>query len=361
MLTKKGLLAWVLTVCALFNATQGEAWIKEEGRDLYHPVPTPLYDLETGLPAFDVTLGYSTGRRVGINHAYSFAGITWYPDLHFGNYHTFVEATGYRLSTGKWAASGGIGVRRWNPSLFSVIGINLFYDFRTGQFGNYNQIGLGLEWLTPWADVRVNGYLPVGPNCRCRLQSLTFYPKGGFWAMSNKSACAFSGVDAEVGGSFWNCGAWSVYGALGTYYWRRPNISHQAYGVQARLDFRYRNWVQFEVFNSYDNLFHYRVQGTISITIPFESLFCIPSICCFAAAPWWNPPVQRQPMIVLDKTCCWKTNYNDKGLTPHRDTSRHHRDKDISRRRCEDNVSRHHRGHDFSDNSDFSTGCNGCN
>lgn len=308
MLTKKSSLAWILASLMMLTSMRGDAWIKEEGRFLHHPEPLVYYDLSTELPQWLFNIGYSTGKRVGINEDYASMGLLWYPDFYFGNYRTLVDVSAYRLNTGKWAASAGVGIRRWNPTFDSVLGGNFFYDFRAGDLGNYNQVGLGFEWLTCSFDVRINGYLPIGHTCRCKLCQITFFPDGGFWSMCNQSRCAFSGIDAEVGGPFFSCGPWSVYGALGTYFWRRPHFGN-AYGVQARLEVRWNDWIELEVYNSYDSLFHNRTQGTFTLNIPFESLCCLCFSECNVVCPWWNRPIQRQPMIVLDKSCCWKTNY----------------------------------------------------
>ena len=42
-----------------------------------------------------------------------------------------------------------------------IFGANVFYDFTHAVSNNdYNQVGAGIEWMSPFLDLRVNGYLP---------------------------------------------------------------------------------------------------------------------------------------------------------------------------------------------------------
>ncbi|MFC1668226.1 inverse autotransporter beta domain-containing protein [Chlamydiota bacterium] len=55
----------------------------------------------------------------------------------------------------------GIGYRRLIDNRF-IIGGNVFYDTRETTHGNrFDQVGIGLEFLTEWVDLRMNGYFPL--------------------------------------------------------------------------------------------------------------------------------------------------------------------------------------------------------
>lgn len=76
-----------------------------------------------------------------------------------------------RLTSGEEASNGslGIGFRHLNGQLDFlgrgfpwIIGTNIFYDFTnspTHSF-DYQQFGAGLEWMSPYIDLRINAYFP---------------------------------------------------------------------------------------------------------------------------------------------------------------------------------------------------------
>lgn len=55
----------------------------------------------------------------------------------------------------------GLGARHLFPDKNVILGGNVFYDRRNTALDNtFNQLGIGVEFLSPWVDARLNGYLP---------------------------------------------------------------------------------------------------------------------------------------------------------------------------------------------------------
>ncbi len=68
---------------------------------------------------------------------------------------------------GTWADEGeqefnaGLVYRHDIGYYDALVGANIFYDSRwTREDSRFDQLGLGLEWLSPWVDARANLYLP---------------------------------------------------------------------------------------------------------------------------------------------------------------------------------------------------------
>ncbi len=54
----------------------------------------------------------------------------------------------------------GIGYRQLLPNQNIILGANAYYDYRDLDYGNYDQWGVGIEFLSSWIDARANYYNP---------------------------------------------------------------------------------------------------------------------------------------------------------------------------------------------------------
>ena len=77
------------------------------------------------------------------------------------------DVTLFASARGTWAdnsqslGSVGLGMRYLIPDREIIVGANVFYDSIDSQYGNhFDQLGIGLEFLSRWFDARVNWYLP---------------------------------------------------------------------------------------------------------------------------------------------------------------------------------------------------------
>lgn len=175
----------------------------------------------------------------------------------------FLDARGHVFDDGKWAANAGIGLRSIRAG--RVYGINTYYDYRNTRRLHYNQIGLGLETLGEFFDFRINGYLPVGRKLSSPYAVRFGEFSGNYLLLSQKYQFAMKGADAEFGFHFEKSGAVDLYAAAGPYYYV-GEIGPGTWGAKARIRGTYKNILGLELSNSYDNTFHNRFQGQISLS-----------------------------------------------------------------------------------------------
>ena len=69
-----------------------------------------------------------------------------------------------RTNTGNYAGSAGGVVRRDLPDANSIVGFNLFFDVDHTYGAQFQQVGLGFEWLSNRLDNRTNVYIPFGTD-----------------------------------------------------------------------------------------------------------------------------------------------------------------------------------------------------
>ncbi len=140
-------------------------------------------------------------------------------------------------------------------------------------------------------------YLPVGhKNCESDHELCTF--PGNLWIYGYKTRRVLSGIDAE----FEKC-CRCLYGAIGGYYYQGREHSNIG-GAKIRVGMRFNNYINFELRDTYDNLFHNRFQGVIALNIPFG---CGENDCFTSKLV---QPVMRSEIIKQDKKHRhWETNY----------------------------------------------------
>jgi Inverse autotransporter, beta-domain len=280
-------------------------------------------------------LGYTGGRGIGYRRGYSTMGIFLAPSfLTIRRFQGFVDAKGYAFDDGKWGGSGGAGVRLILPSNNIVLGVNSYYDYRRFKRFDLNQVGVGLELLGPDWDVRVNGYIPVGQ--RNFREGTLFDFSYEYTAIRRRRVSAWYGVDAELGTWLkrkYPCEWFGLYVAAGPYYYTREQGRHrrlededhrhrhrEAFGGRARLLARFFNIVDVSVIATYDPVWHGRVQGQVTVAIPFDGSWltnqrndcecaCPPCLLYQIA----EQPVQRNGIIAADQHCNWSWDWSDKG------------------------------------------------
>jgi hypothetical protein len=77
------------------------------------------------------------------------------------NVTVFASARGTWDDNSQSLGSVGLGMRYLIPDREIILGANVFYDSIDSRYGNhFDQLGLGLEFLSRWFDARANWYLP---------------------------------------------------------------------------------------------------------------------------------------------------------------------------------------------------------
>lgn len=262
-------------------------------------------------PVYYSTIGieYAVGKAVGIDRNYGTLGL--FSAVCFcDRWQSFVDIKEHVIENGRWATSFGGGFRYLDPECCRYWGGNLFYDYRESSLKGFHQLGIGFESLGSNLDFRVNGYFPIGDTDHSG--SITVFDQyiGGYVVTSQPHTYAFTGFDAEVGSSIWQCNYFDLYLAAGPYYYFRDDYD-KALGGKCRLKFQSGDYLSFELKVSNDSVFNTNVQAVFRLEVPFDLLcFKFRSICC--DIPCWNrclDPVQRNDLIVLDNKRCWTKNY----------------------------------------------------
>lgn len=227
---------------------------------------------------------------IGYKRGYSTLGLFLTPGHLLDATLLFADLRGEVFDNAKYAGNAGLGFRYLFPTPW-ILGGNLFYDYRRTHH-NYQQIGLGLEFLASRFEARANGYLPIGEKKhRSHHRSVEF---------------AMKGLGAEIGAHLIRpTQDYTLYAGVGPYYYK-GKFDKQAFGGKARLLLMVPN-ISIELSDSYDSLFHNKFQGQVSLNFAFgpsleKKQRCSPVYC--DNFNWENRlifPVQRQEIIVLDK------------------------------------------------------------
>lgn len=248
------------------------------------------------------TLRHIESAGVGYDYGYTTLHTFFTQNPQEKSYVPFLDLRGHILDNGTWAANGGLGVRKIVKN--RIWGINGFYDYRGTNHLNYNQVSLGFETLGSFFDARINTYIPCGKKFTDGYNSKFGYFQNNFMHIAQKHEYAMTGLDAEAGFNIGTCSAWRYYTALGPYFFH-GSIGPNAWGGKVRLKASYKQYFSIELIESYDNVFHNRLQGQIYFSIPFGKKYKEKKSkknkpnklnCRF------YDPVQRNEIIVLNKS-----------------------------------------------------------
>lgn len=234
------------------------------------------------------------------------------------NFVPFIDLRAHVFNNGRWAGNAGIGTRYVLDPCKSMVGINAYYDYRKTKNFHYNQVGAGIEAYYDRFEFLANGYLPVGSK-RTRteheLQSIEFKRFSGNYILyskyyKNKYEGAMKGFDAEVGGHFaGDMKNYDLYFGIGPYYYDLSK-DRQAWGGRARIKLEISKWLFLEGIDTWDRIFHNRVQGSVTFNVPFGVKRCYGKKkmannqyqTCDNVMDWLAVlPVDRQEIIVVDK------------------------------------------------------------
>jgi Inverse autotransporter, beta-domain len=258
--------------------------------------------------------GYTYGEFIGMKKSYAELGLFIAPK-HTGKVQHFFDGRGYLIENGKGAASVGIGRRLWDVDSCRILGANIYYDFRHGNRGTFNRIGVGLECLGECVDFRVNGYFPFSKGTREGTLHIFNAFIGPFFETCQQKEFAFLGFDGEVGSSLWSDCFFDLYGAIGPYFFHHSQIAG-IYGGYARINLSMGEWFSLEARVSSDNFYKTRVQGSATVTVPLYQMYS----CCEANScrDLLTQPVQRNGLIFTESCCSRFFNWEDDDDHSHR-------------------------------------------
>lgn len=247
-------------------------------------------------------------QGIGFNKGYSTLELFLSPPKawNYSNY-LFLDFRAHVFNDGRPAFNGGFGWRYLFDPLRGAIGANAYYDYRKTKHLKINQFGLGLEYLSPHWEARVNGYFPFGSKAS-RLFDLKFshFAANQFF-VSRKYEFAMTGGDAEIGCHFFRRKFFDLYAGTGPYYFK-GRLGKPAIGGKARIAARIPPYFSLEAGDSYDQIFHNRFHLEAAISIPFgpkarphiEKAGCRSCSQQIALQRWLYDPPNRNEIIVLD-------------------------------------------------------------
>lgn len=196
------------------------------------------------------------GNGIGFDRGYSSLDLFLSGEVH-PYWRLFADMRGHLFDDDRWAANGGIGVRRQGATRNLIAGANLYYDFREAHHARFHQIGGGLELLGSLWGMRLNGYLPLER-------------KHCYYRDSQDKKCELSliGGNLEIDRIVWWSRNLDITAALGGYYLHGEMGKH-AGGGQFRVLIHATPYLTFRGQTSYDSLFHWRGSGEIALHVPF--------------------------------------------------------------------------------------------
>lgn len=221
----------------------------------------------------------------------------------FGSsYHDylFFDFNFHRVDQGRFAANYALGLRSFNCDYDKMIGAYVSYDTRRLLRHTLNQIGVGVELLSTCWDIRANGYIPIAKKSVFQDSTPFNYP-GGFSTLRKQYKTSAWGLDVEIGRYFFcNCNCFNLYLGVGPYFYG-SECCNSLVGGMGRAEVVLCENIFLRYYITYDRIFHSKSQGEIALYIPFSS-------CC----GWWHclfPPLYRNEIILVEKTCRFESNF----------------------------------------------------
>ncbi|MCP5492072.1 MAG: inverse autotransporter beta domain-containing protein [Chlamydiales bacterium] len=214
-----------------------------------------------------IELGAREWKGMGYETGYESARIFLAPSW-TKPFSPFLDARAHILNDGRFASNFGLGARCALNSNWAT-GINAYYDFRDAKHLQTNQLGLGTELLSPWFDVRFNGYMPLNSSFNKRAVRFDYFQNNNLFVKQSITA-ALPHVDGEVGLPIPGpARVIDLYFGIGSYYLFKNGTIGNAWGGKTRLEAKLWDGLLAGISFTYDEIYHGRVQGYLNLSVPF--------------------------------------------------------------------------------------------
>lgn len=219
-----------------------------------------------------VSASHTEGKGLGYSKGYSSLDLFLSQPFSSRTMVFFTDLRGHVFNDGKYAANAGMGFRVLTRSK-QVCGINATYDYLQTSRRIYNQVGGGLEVMGENWDARVNAYIPVGGKTKnsyrfapgFRLKAREQFAMKGFDTLFSYRFCNGSFLDLHVGaGPYYYCGSSAKTKDV------FPSAHRQTWGIRAAAGISFWDYLIVEGVGSYDGIFNWSGQGTVTLSIPFD-------------------------------------------------------------------------------------------
>ena len=208
--------------------------------------------------------------KIDFSSNYSSAGLLFAPDFECGKFLPLFDLQGHRFDDTTYAATAGL-ILRYIPSVRStmqeITGLNLYYDYRQGSIGYYQQMSVGLEILSGQWELRANGYIPFGEkrkmkSCENRCGRKTY---------QNYQNVSY-GFSAEAGGYPVYNPVFLVYVGAGPYFISGRPCKPNTVGLEARVRPQYKDFIALDLSYNWDPLFRSVFQAEVVLYAPLYQL-----------------------------------------------------------------------------------------
>lgn len=216
----------------------------------------------------------------------------------------FCDMRLHHLDNGTWDANIGLGCRYSLPHSLYLIGCNLYADLRKTKHSIFQQIGLGVEALSPYLKLRCNAYFSEGTNRHLSTCLFDDY-EGNYLFSVTQFEHPLNNIEGGVEVSLLQTKEIQLHAAANLYcLFRHACTPSQALGTQGRITLSFPPYLFAEGSISYDRLFHTIVQGKIGFQVPLNSRALKSGLQALVTLP-----VRRQEIIPVEKYYRWWTNF----------------------------------------------------
>lgn len=228
-----------------------------------------------------------------------------------GQFLPMLDLRGHFLDDSAYAVNVGLAAR-YIPSncdcFCSILGLNLFYDWRGVKTGNFEQFGIGLEVLTNRWDFRANLYIPFGTKEHHQNYIYDNY-EGDYYInekfYQNNICYAYN---AEIGlYLYYDCN-FSLYLAGGPYC-IEGKYSGQTTGGELRIKPQYKDYFSIDFSYRYDSHFRSIWQAEFILQIPLYSIKNQNLRPCCLTDWQIYQPIERFEVSPIGSRRCFETNF----------------------------------------------------
>jgi len=180
----------------------------------------------------------------------------------------FLDLKAMASNAGANEQSLGLGYRRLLNEQW-ILGTNLFYDTRYSENGFYHQqLGCGLEALSPWIDLRANYYQPTSREKHLEGEDSYAFGERSLLKYENYEE-ALEGFDAEIGFLVPKISDLVETRIYGGGYWYNSKLGEDVEGIKAGVKIRPSPALTLDIGIRNDNLLGNDTFVKGYVTIPF--------------------------------------------------------------------------------------------
>lgn len=251
-----------------------------------------LFKIEATHQPF-VRIRQDIGQGIGYDAGYTTLESAIYSYSPHKKIVPFIDLRSHHFNDSYYALNAGVGLRVASP--YKAFGINIYYDYRDVPKAHFTQVGIGLEILNRWWNLRINAYLPVGKESKHSIYSVLATYLDEYFISGDRLYSSFRGVNAEVEFPLLTSKYLFLHVSAGPYFYQ--NIHNKILGGRAALKATIRRYLTISAGITHDHLFKTRAQAQVAFTLPLGNkkklLSCMNNIAM--------QPVQRNEIIVLNR------------------------------------------------------------